>query len=203
MKSSHILITLVLLSASILHAAPANDTCSNAITVFPDETFDGTTIGATGISFTSCGYGNDTLDVWNRYTPETAAFYAVSLLGSPFDTTLSVFNTCGGYELACNDQFNYTSQYALVAEMSAETPYYIRTAGYNAATGNYRLLITKFLEARSPVENSVVGGHVFFDGTTHCFEGVPAHYKVDYMAVGGPRGDRQGKVRGQLLFTHR
>ena len=85
-------------------AAPPNDDCASAIAVTEGVPYNGSTVGATGTDISECA-NNDWRDVWHSYTPSSNGFATVSLCGSSFDTTLSVFDDCGGTELACNDDF--------------------------------------------------------------------------------------------------
>ena len=123
-----------------------HDECADAIAVQPDEPYNGTTTGATGTDTSSCSY-EDTLDVWHSFTPKFNYEYTISLCGSAFDTTLSVFDECGGTELDCNDDTapqicpsKWQSQ--LTISLVKGSTYLIRIAGYNEETGDYILTIT-------------------------------------------------------------
>jgi hypothetical protein len=86
-------------------ATAPHDECANAVEVFEDIPHPNTTFGATGSSSSSCAGGGDTLDVWHKFTPDTNGYYSMSLCQSGFDTTLSLFDSCGGTEIACDDDF--------------------------------------------------------------------------------------------------
>jgi hypothetical protein len=64
----------------------------------------------------------------------------ISLCGSSFDTTLAVFDSCGGIELACNDDY-CALQSQLTIDLTAGQTYLIRVAGYNGQTGGYTLTL--------------------------------------------------------------
>ncbi len=119
---------------------PANDECGNAIAVSKDVPYFGSTDCATGTDVTSCG-DNDWADVWHSFTPASTGEYTVSLCGSSFDTTLAVFDNCGGTELVCNDDF-CGLQSEVEVPLTAGHTYLIRVSGYNGATGDYTLLVT-------------------------------------------------------------
>jgi len=121
---------------------PANDECTNAIEVFEDTPYFGTNLGALGDTGSSCGYYFDFYDVWNQFTPTESKDYIISLCGSDFDTTLSVFDLCNGAELTCNDD-SCDGQSEMVMSLTAGITYYIRTAGYDGDMGNYMLTITE------------------------------------------------------------
>lgn len=113
----------------------------DAIVVDVGEEYSGSTTGATGTDESSCGY-NDKHAVWHSYTPQSNKTVTISLCGSAFDTTLAVFDSCGGIELACND--NYCGlQSELTLDMTAGQTYLIRVAGYDGQTGDYTLTIVE------------------------------------------------------------
>lgn len=124
---------------------PVNDTCDQAQEAFLNVPVEGTTIGATGADFSSCADGYDFYDVWYRFTAPAAASYVISLCGSDFDTTLAVFDTCGGLEIACNDDA-CDSQSQVTVALTEGQSYVIRIAGYDGDVGVYRLSVTEYFE---------------------------------------------------------
>jgi hypothetical protein len=120
---------------------PPHDECGNAIAVVENTPYEGTTTGATGTSQSSCVSG-DTFDVWHTFTPAGSGYYGISLCDSLFDTTLSVFDGCGGTELACNDDY-CDLQSKLSMSLSEATEYYIRVAGWGGDMGDYTLTVTQ------------------------------------------------------------
>ncbi|AQQ69685.1 V8-like Glu-specific endopeptidase [Limihaloglobus sulfuriphilus] len=120
-------------------AAPEHDDCAGAIAVTESAAYSGSTAGATGTQTSSCG-DNDTNDVWHVFTPAAAGLYSLSLCGSSFDTTLAVYDECGGAELACNDD-SCEYQSMLTLQLNAGEDYYIRIAGYGGETGSYTLVV--------------------------------------------------------------
>ena len=125
----------------VYYGPPDNDDCPDAIPVTKAVPYEASTYNATGVDETSCGY-EDTRDVWHSYTPDTTHPARISLAGSDFDTTLAVFASCAGAQLACNDNFGGTLQSQIEMDLTAETPYIIRVAGYNGAIGTYVLTVT-------------------------------------------------------------
>lgn len=107
-------------TSSIVQTDPAfpagsalNDTCATAQPVV-----EGTNVLGSGQSPCSA-YANDpnnsasclttgTLktDRWFSFTPSTTGNYRIETCGSNYDTVLSVFDNCGGGELACNNDLN-------------------------------------------------------------------------------------------------
>ena len=122
-----------------------HDECANAIAVQANVPYNGSTQYATGTDTSSCSY-KDTNDVWHSFTPKFDYEYTISLCGSAFDTTLAIFDGCGGTELACNDDSppvvcpsKFQSQ--LTISLLKDVTYFIRIAGYNSQTGDYTLTI--------------------------------------------------------------
>jgi hypothetical protein len=119
----------------------AGDDCGDSILLTEDVIHNGSTISATGSSTTTCS-SNDTLDVWHSYTASGNSTATFSLCGSGFDTSLAVFDSCGGSELACNDDFCGVQSEVTLNVQSGVT-YFVRVAGFEGATGNYNLLVTE------------------------------------------------------------
>ncbi|MHC4571429.1 MAG: dockerin type I domain-containing protein [Planctomycetota bacterium] len=111
----------------------------DATAVNVDEMYLGSTGGAIGTNESSCGY-NDTIDVWHSFTATSTEPYKISLCGSTFDTTLSVFDPNGTIDLACNDDY-CDLQSELTIGLTAGENYLIRVAGYDGETGDYTLTI--------------------------------------------------------------
>jgi hypothetical protein len=118
---------------------PVNDDCANAIDLDLNTPYTGSTEAATGTGSSSCSDG-DSLDVWFSYSPDESGNYDVSLCQSQFDTTLSVYDSCGGTELACNEDF-CNVQSATNIYLEGNQTYLIRVAGYRGAIGSYTVVI--------------------------------------------------------------
>lgn len=123
-------------------APPANDDCANAIAIEEAVPYEGNTIGATGDYQSGWGDANDVNDVWHSFTLNSTGLVKISLGGSTFDTTLAVFDQCGGTELASNDDSceDYTSEIQML--MTAGNTYFIRVAGFDYDQGDYTLTVT-------------------------------------------------------------
>lgn len=120
----------------------SNDSCSNAICLEDSALANGSTVGATGTGLTSsCSLGTDTNDVWYRYTPTVSEAVTLSLCGSLLaDSTLALFDSCGGNELTCNDDFcGLRSE--ITYPMIANTTYLIRVAGFDAEEAQFTLSV--------------------------------------------------------------
>jgi hypothetical protein len=119
-----------------------NDGCLDANSLVEGLPHSGSTVGATGADISSCA-DNDDVDVWHTFTPESTTFYNITLCNSDFDTTLAVYDSCGGSQIACNDDFCGSDELQAgvsVLLMAAQT-YRIRVAGYEGDTGAYEILV--------------------------------------------------------------
>ena len=128
-------------------SGPSNDDCSKAVTITNGTPYSGTTIGATGTYQTQCGF-YDYLDVWHVFTPTQTGLVTITAQPietaghQPFDTTLAVFDGCGGTELACNNNECTTDPNSMITiRMLSGKTYYIRVAGYDYRTGDYTLTV--------------------------------------------------------------
>jgi hypothetical protein len=84
----------------------------------------------------SCFPGGTRADRWFVFTPDQTGAYRIETCGSNYDTVLSLFGDCNGFEIECND--NYTTgpttgcasarSRILSVVLNAGTPYYIRLA---------------------------------------------------------------------------
>ncbi len=136
-------------------AQACNDACDAAPCLEDMGAFEtswanhGATVNSTGSDLTTCGV-DDSNDVWFTYTPAYSDNVVISLCDNAcsFDTTLAVFDGCGGPQLAgaCNNDFacaaDCTQLSQLTLAMTAGTTYQIRVSGQSAATGTYELGVT-------------------------------------------------------------
>jgi len=145
---SNLLIVLVITALSFpappVSAGPPtvpNDLCDSPDTVVAGIDYPGSTIGATGTSTSSCA-DNDLNDVWYSYTPASSGLVSITLTGSDFDTTLSIYDNCDGDELACNDDFGHPDIDSRIwIHLIQDTTYLVRVAGYDHQSGNFTLSI--------------------------------------------------------------
>ena len=103
-------------NASVVYdstATPAvNDTCATAQVVTMGTNVLGTSgQGACGAfvndpnNYSSCASGAMKADRWYSFRPTTGRNYRIDTCGSNYDTLLSVYDACGGNELACNNDY--------------------------------------------------------------------------------------------------
>ncbi len=136
-------------TAGAAPAQPANNFCANAqVITVPGMntavTTSGTSIGATSDLPQSCGLG-DTLDVWYSFTAPAAGLWYFDTFNSVlFDTTLALYNSCGGARIACNDDIdaaNGSFWSAVSMTLTANQTVKIRVSANNADSDIFKLTI--------------------------------------------------------------
>ncbi|MCY2961021.1 MAG: hypothetical protein NTY35_12730 [Planctomycetota bacterium] len=127
---------------------PENDTCATAQTITDNVVVAGTVVNATHSVTASCDTGTTSRDVWYRYVASQTGTLQVQTAGSALDTIVTVYDACGGNELACNDDafggspvaYGTLQSYLTVPVISG-SDYYIRVAGYNGLVGTFQLRV--------------------------------------------------------------
>lgn len=104
---------------------------------------------------------------WHSFTPNESGIFVVSLAGSAFDTTLYVFDACGGNQLAFNDDDGYLLTSELTVSLEVGTTYIIMIEGFWGEFGEYVLLIE---------QSSLALGEV-------CFSAIPAEVDTVYEGI--------------------
>ncbi len=128
--------------------------CSNCTPV-GNGTVNATTAGYAGTTdITSCTTG-DVIDRWYCYTASCTGTATASLCGSSYDTALAVFSSCGGTQLACNDDNESACgtgslQSQVTWSVVSGTVYYVRISGFQNATGSYTLNLSCAAPAGCP-----------------------------------------------------
>jgi hypothetical protein len=90
----------------------------------------------------SCAF-NSTNDAWFVHTANCTGTLRFTTIGSSFDTVLTLFDDCGGAELACDDDGGPGLTSATDLAVTAGEDYFIRIAGFNGAQGPISLNITR------------------------------------------------------------
>lgn len=82
-------------------------------------------------------------DVWHQFVPSVSGLHTMSLCGSSFDTVLAIYEGCGQFPLACDDD-SCGAQSQLVLPLNSGQPYWLRVGarGASASGGTYLLTIT-------------------------------------------------------------
>jgi len=131
----------VLLASGPALAAPPNDDCAQAIEVFDGVPVNGTNDGATGAGQSSCAFG-DGNDVWYFFTATEDVFAAFSLCGNAdFDTTIALFDACGGNETACDDDGCGDLRSTMTVFVDGGATVHARIAGFGGDSGDFTLTV--------------------------------------------------------------
>ena len=135
-------------------SGPANDLCANAIALTmndPAVTGDlteATPDGADG----SCHFGGDPTDnnIWYSFVAAGGTTRIQTTLGTNGDTQMTVFDACGGTEVACNDDDEFPGlQAGLSADCSVFIPgntYLVSVDGYEGDLGDFTIEVTNDLD---------------------------------------------------------
>lgn len=118
------------------------DVCVNALDI-PEGTIAYSTLDATPDGTAPCGNSNTSPDVWFRFTPSQDADLIINTCNSSFDTVLSVHSACPGTDtntIACNDDSCSLGSSVRFAA-TRNTPYLIRVAGFQGASGAFNLQV--------------------------------------------------------------
>ncbi|MGQ0627417.1 MAG: hypothetical protein ACT4PL_04865 [Phycisphaerales bacterium] len=120
---------------------PANDLCNAATAANGPGLYDFDTTTATLDGTATC-FANTVKDVWFQYTPAASGAAVFSTCGglAGFNTVISVFDSCGGVQLGCNNDgpaaFGCgTGSRVAVSGTVAGTPVWVRVAG--SAAGQF------------------------------------------------------------------
>ncbi len=116
--------------------APANDNCANAIPVLANTPTAFSTVGATTDGVWPCAAGGS--DIWYTFTATATGTETVTLcgFGTTYDSAVMVLASCGGANLACNDDFceGLVSQTTFAA--TSGVTYLIAIGGFASGTGS-------------------------------------------------------------------
>jgi len=134
------------LGSSASACPPSNDTCGGAIDVACDQTVTGDTSNPLATDTV----GNASADLWYSYSGPAGDITA-SLCESSYDTNVRVYDSCGGTEIAANDDSCGTrSEVTFTADGSST--YYIAVEGWNSSEGIFEMTVT-CLETIPPPAN--------------------------------------------------
>ncbi|MDF1837208.1 MAG: hypothetical protein P1V35_05015 [Planctomycetota bacterium] len=122
--------------------AQGGDECAAATAIMGNgpHAFD-QTLASESLDASACGTLN--FDVWFSWTAGQSVDHIISLCGgAAHDTKLAVYDSCGGLELACNDD-SCSLQSELTFNAVSGTTYLIRVGTYNTvpgATGTFDII---------------------------------------------------------------
>jgi hypothetical protein len=135
-------------AAGMAGTVSASDDCSTATPLLAGTAATGNTSAATpsvGIPASHCAGTSETgNDEWYSYTATVAGSHVISLCGSSFDTSLSLWTGCPDGSLTpvvCNDD-SCGLQSSITRTMAEGETLLVRVGGYNTGAGAYTLLAT-------------------------------------------------------------
>ena len=96
------LVLSVCLTGLALGGGVPGDDCSDCIPLDTNQPYLGTTASATGETPSSCG---GSAELWHCWTADCDGLATVSVCSeqTEFDTVVSIFDSCNGAEVICND----------------------------------------------------------------------------------------------------
>ncbi len=134
------------------------DNCLDAADAFEGTNLANNTGFGTELQV-SCAFLS-TSDTWFVHTASCSGMLQFTTTGSEFDTVMTVFGACGGVELACDDDGGPGLASAATIAVVAGEDYFIRIAGFNGATGNALVNITR-------QDTCLIGGTCFAVGAVN------------------------------------
>jgi hypothetical protein len=87
---------------------------------------------------TTCSAASGAPDLQFWFTPPVSGNITIDMIGSSYDTTLYILDTCGGTELVCNDDF-WGLQSQVTFSATAGVPVLVVVDGFGSASGSYDL----------------------------------------------------------------
>lgn len=117
------------------------DRCANAADAFEGATLGNNTGFDTELQV-SCAI-NSEHDAWFVHHPLCSGQLKINTVGSSFDTVLTVFDECGGSEIACDDDGAPGAASTITIPVVAGEDYFIRVAGFQQAVGDIVLNISR------------------------------------------------------------
>ena len=145
---------------------PANDNCADAIATAVGGTYPGNTATGTNDATGSCGTSATAKDVWYSFeAPSDGTFTFSTCDAVGFDTVLSLWDTCGGAELFCDDDTDFTCSFSglrseIRRTMTTGETVLVRLAGYNGASGAYVLHVGDVTPPPPPPANDDCAGAI-------------------------------------------
>jgi hypothetical protein len=124
---------------------PANDECVGAVPLVLGANGPFSNAGATNSAGTAtCGAGGNKNDLWYSFTAFCPGVHSVSTGCGGYDTVVSVYDACGGLQLACNDDTpgcGFGGSFATFTATVGST-YLIRVASFTqGASGSFTITI--------------------------------------------------------------
>lgn len=124
-----------------------NDNCSTAVPIFEGTNagYQNNSAGPVDDDEASC-QPDSNKDIWFSYTATCSGPVFLSTSGSVFtptnDSVLSVYTSCGGMEIACDDDSGVGLHAALIFNAVNGVTYFLRVAGFEDNEGSVQVNIS-------------------------------------------------------------
>ena len=129
------------LDIMVLPSGPPNDDCSGAIALpsggQAGVVSDTTAAFQSGV-IPSCGGALAPHDIWYSWSPGASGDWQFSICNTAgYDSRLALYSSCGGAEIACNDDGAGCALTSLLDApgLTGSSTYFIQVGGFNAAVG--------------------------------------------------------------------
>lgn len=180
-------IAILIASAGVAMAQPANDSCVTATPLVIGVPVQGNMTGSTNDGPVPCAGSENAADVWYSYTSPCSGTVTVNLCGtnglSDMDATLSALSGCpdaGGLILACNDDTCGLDSQVTVAVSANQTIYLRLSTYFGSDFGNGQHIVNTSFVSNNDCANAsrilgegqhaVALGCATTDGTTACVQ---------------------------------
>jgi hypothetical protein len=198
---------------------PANDLCAGATTLVVNAAATATSnVGtcAEGAN-PNCGGTSQIRDVWFKFVysggPVTITTNFAG--GTLTDTRIAVYGSCGGAQIACNDDIgggNYKSTITIACgTLTLGNTYYIQAGGYQSTTGTFSIRVTAPVETCNLLDDDCDGqidegldgdGDGFTVCSGDCNDANPLIYPGATEVCNTVDDDCDGSVDEGVTFTY-
>ena len=172
---------------------PANDSCTNAISVACGDTVSGSTLNATTIGSPSffCGTSITAPGVWYQFSGNGDSVALDLCSGTNYDSKLYVFSgSCGALQCVNGNDDACSLQSRVEFTSLKDTTYYIYVSGFRSRTGNFQLAINCISQFGNDLDGEAAGDEFGWD--------VALSHSGDTMAVGAPLNDGTASNSGHV-----
>lgn len=151
----------------------ANDACATATPITGPGSWNFCTSDADSNPANSCCNQAESPAVWYLYTADCASLVTFTTCGAApsYDTTIGLYDACGGTQLACNDDYYDGSDYPCDVNsridryMLQGEQVWVQIAGYYGSTGSSTLTVTT--TCYNPPNDLCQLALPLFEGTTN------------------------------------
>ncbi|MGB0715478.1 MAG: hypothetical protein ACPGXK_06350 [Phycisphaerae bacterium] len=141
-----------------------NDSCEDSLEVFPGINMSNNGSAAPIDDDEASCQPNSNNDIWFVYNATCDGELLLSTTGSDLqpsnDTVITVYEECGGDEIACDDEGGVGLQAAVTITTTGGTAYFIRVAGFEDNVGDVVLQVV-------PVDDCVIDGVCYEAGAVN------------------------------------